>query len=416
MSEAAAVARAVNRLEAAGVDLRRRPQAEVVDALGAVLDRLSDSGSPERLQLLQQLPEATGFSRPVVEEGLQRALAGWTSGALHALVEAELGAEHRIARGFPVTSVLLGGALPPPTIISMIAPLVLRSAVLVRPASRDPVTPRIVFDALRAANPTFGRAVEIVPFAHDDTGAMAVFQSAGCVVATGSDEAMRAVARTVEPPKRLVCYGHRVSVAVIGPEARSGSALEEAAAALAEDVALWDQLGCLSPVAVWLLGEREISEEALESFENAFAKVEKRLPRGTLDPQEGAAWSDACATAEMRAASGEARLRGGTSAPWALVAEPDPAVRDSPLHRFLRIHPARTLEDLAAALAPLAPHLATVGVAGLDSERPGLVEAFSSLGASRVCPLGTMQAPPLRWCHDGQPVLLPMARLTDVEG
>jgi len=416
MSDAAAVARAVHRLEGASDDLRRRPQAEVVAALGAVLDRLSDSGSPERLQLLQQLPEASGFSRPVVEAGLERALSGWTSGALDALVGAELGGKSRIARGFPLTSVLLGGALPSPTIIAMLAPLALRSAVLVRPASRDPVTPRIVFDALRAANPTFGRAVEIVPFEHDDAGAMAVFQVADCVVASGSDEAMRAVARTVEPPKRLVCYGHRVSVAVIGPEARKGPPLEIAAAALAEDVALWDQLGCLSPVAVWLLGEREVSGEVLDSFENAFARLEKRWPRGRLDPHDAAAWSEARGTAEMRAAAGEARLRGNPGAPYALVAERDPAYRGSPLHRFLRIHPAPTRRELEEALEPLAPHLATVGVAGLGAEGPGLIDSFASLGASRICPLGTMQAPPLAWCHDGQPVLLPMARLTDLEG
>ena len=36
-------------------------------------------------------------------------------------------------------------------------------------------------------------------------------------------------------------------------------------------------------------------------------------------------------------------------------------------------------------------------------------------GASRICPLGRMQLPPIDWNHDGLSPLRPMLRLTDVE-
>jgi hypothetical protein len=43
------------------------------------------------------------------------------------------------------------------------------------------------------------------------------------------------------------------------------------------------------------------------------------------------------------------------------------------------------------------------------------VALWDQLGVSRICSLGTMQAPPLSWCHDGRGVLLPLARLSDAD-
>jgi hypothetical protein len=100
---------------------------------------------------------------------------------------------------------------------------------------------------------------------------------------------------------------------------------------------------------------------------------------------------------------------------WTVVAEADARPRPAPLHRFVRVLPAGDVGGVARALEPFAPHLAALGAEGFGAEAAGLAERAAALGASRVCPLGRMQAPPLAWCHDGQGVLLPLARLTDVE-
>ena len=71
--------------------LRARPRKEIVDRLGQVLERWRDPGSSIRTELESSLPDITGFTRPTIHEGLERALAGWTSDALQALVAAELG-------------------------------------------------------------------------------------------------------------------------------------------------------------------------------------------------------------------------------------------------------------------------------------------------------------------------------------
>jgi hypothetical protein len=79
----------------------------------------------------------------------------------------------------------------------------------------------------------------------------------------------------------------------------------------------------------------------------------------------------------------------------------------------LRVHVAASLEAVCDALAPVARHLASIGVAGV-AEHTAL-SALVRLRPSRICALGAMQAPPISWCHDGLGVLLPLAVLTDFE-
>jgi hypothetical protein len=103
----------------------------------------------------------------------------------------------------------------------------------------------------------------------------------------------------------------------------------------------------------------------------------------------------------------------GTS--WTVVREADAAPRPAPLHRFVRVVPVSGAEELVDALRPLGPHLAAVALGGFGAGEPELARRLAELGASRLCAPGRMQCPPLGWHQDGQGVLLPFARFTDLE-
>ena len=233
--------------------------------------------------------------------------------------------------------------------------------------------------------------------------------------ATGSDASIAALAARVRPPRRLVGSGHRLSVAALGPGAQDGAALAAAAEGIALDVALWDQQGCLSPLAVYVVGGCDTaSDRVAEGLARALEALERRLPRGKLDPEAGAAFLHECDSAELRAAAGgRVRLLGGVLQRFAVVREADAALRPAPLHRFVRVHPVADAPALRAALLPLGPHLAGVALAGFGPGADALARGLADLGASRLCRPGELQAPPLAWRHDNRPVLLPLARFTD---
>jgi len=420
VSGAAAIRAALGRLREAGRALRARSAESVLAALGAVLEEWREPASPPRRSLAEELPKAAGFSRPVVERGLALALGGWSGAALRALYERELGPladaapPRRLASGFDNAALLLAGAIPSASLATLVAPLALRCAALAKPAARDPLTAPLLRASLARADAGLAAALEIAAFDARDDALLDAFLEADCAVATGSDATVSRVAARVAPPRRLVAYGHRVSFAALGPAALAGAALADACARLALDVALWDQLGCLSPVSLLVAGDARAARAAAESLAAALGRIEAELPRGEVSPAAAAGIAHERAEAELRAAArGRAALFGGPS--WTVVAEEDARPRPAPLHRFVRVAPVSDAAGVLAALAPYAPHLAALGTAGFAGGAPDLARGAAALGASRVCPLGAMQAPPLAWCHDGQGVLLPLARWTDVE-
>ena len=103
MSDAAITARLAELAKNAGA-LHRRPEAATRTALAAVFDRFADENSAERHDLAAELPAATGFSEPVVREGLRRGLADWTGERFLELVFDEIGRPTGAVHGFATTA------------------------------------------------------------------------------------------------------------------------------------------------------------------------------------------------------------------------------------------------------------------------------------------------------------------------
>jgi hypothetical protein len=416
------VGAALARAREAGHLLRARSAEAVQDALADVLDAWSEPDSPWQKALVEALPDAAGFSPAVVREGLARGLAPFTGAALRALLRSELGGG---AAGFDATAVVLAGAIPMPTLLAVVAPLALRSPVLAKPSAHDPVTALLIARSLAERDPLLGACVEVVDVRGDDEASVAALCEADCVVANGSDAAVAALAARVQPhgagascPRRFVGYGHRFSMAILGPGATRGESLLRAAEGLALDIALWDQLGCLSPVSVHAVDpDPRAADRVAEALTEALARAETRWPRGRVDTAAAAAIARERSEAEMRAAAGRGpvTVHASSGTAWTVVREADAVLRPAPLHRFARVHPAVDVDGCLDALRADAAHLAAVAIAGFGAAGAPLAAELAGLGASRVCAPGTLQSPPLAWHRGNVGVLAPIARWTDIE-
>jgi hypothetical protein len=417
------IAEHLARLREAGEQLKRRPIGEVLDRLGAVLDGWRDPNSSWRRDLEERLPSATGFTAPLVAEGLRRALDDWTSDSLRKLAIRELGpidasdsAPGRRVSGFDTTAVLLAGSIPMPSLLALIAPLAVRSPVIAKPASRDPLTPRLVAESIAEIDAELGRCIWIADFAATDEDCTHAMLEADCICATGSDATIAAVQSQVRPPRRLVADGHRLSIAAVVPPESTGHR-SDLAERLAVDIAMWDQLGCLSPIVVFAVDPETSRAAALgEALAAALANAEKEWPRGSIDASTAHAIAQQRAEAELRRAAGRAvAVHVSDSTAWTVIVEDGPDLRPAPLHRFIRVIPVAHPEELFDAIRPFGPHLAAVAIEGFGAETTRLAGALAELGASRVCVPGSLQSPPLDWRHGGRGVLAPLARFTDVE-
>ncbi len=413
------VAAARGRLEVAAPELARRTLEERTRVLGAVLTRWRDPASPERRALLEAHPAASGFSRETLEAGLALGLEPLTAQALEALVERELApalAAGLRLRPFATTSVLLAGAIPMPALLQIVLSLVAGSPVLVRPSARDTTSAELVRRSIEAVDRELGRAVAVVDFPSDDSDAMASFCASPCIVASGSDATLHSIRARIHAGQRLVAYSNRHSIAVVDASQCEGAQLGWLAEALSLDVALWDQLGCLSPTAVCVLGQgaADVAPRLARTLAEQLAQREVALPRGAVDASTAALIATARGEAEMRvAAAGAGALHASPGTAWTVSLEPDALWRATPLHRFVRVYALASTTELDTTLVGAGVGvLSNVALAGFDAAtRERLHASLCAHGASRFCAPGLLQAPPLDWPHDGQPLLTPLVRL-----
>jgi hypothetical protein len=441
--EAAELEGLLARLRAAGPRLRALPVSRVAHTLGHVGERFARAGDPLREEALALLPAFAGVSpgqASLVLDGMAR---DWTEARLRMLLEAELGdpraldgfvdapprpgaeaARRRVrALGPRLAFHVCAGTVPGVSVTSLVRGLLAKGPLLLKPGAGDVVLPVLFVRALAAADGEAGRTLaDAVAVAYwpggPDRLERPALEAADLVVVHGGDETVRQVGGRLPATARLVAYPHRVSLAVIGRAALEGAPADAAARDLARAVATFDQRGCVSPQQAFLLGAGPDEAAAFGGrLARALDAEAVALPPGPLEPERAAAIQQLRATAELRAAAGQAvHVLGGRELSWTVVVDPEPALRASCLGRSLHVTPLVDLDALRAALAPVAAHLQSVGIAGLGVDEARTVEALADAGVTRVAPIDDLPFPPAWWLHDGMPPLGSLLRWSEWSG
>ncbi len=330
----------------------------VDDALRAAI-ALADPQSPEGRAAREAAVAECSLSPAMADRVFALACARYTPGAVGALSNASL-AGRRVGVSLAATvavAPLRAVALPW---------LAGASSVAVRGSRRQ----RALVAAIARS---FGR--------DEITCAEELPREVDRVIAYGSDETLAAIASSLAPGVAFEGRGHGFGLSY------AHSPSPEAARAVALDVALHDQRGCLSPQTVFVRGDAAAFARPLH---DALAEVERELPRGRLDAGDGAAvmqWQGVTAARAAWFRRGAAHSVGALDAP-ALVATPG--------LRNVVVCPVGDVGDVRAALGENARYVTCVGTTDVDA----LAWSFTQ---ARVVPAGTMQDPALDGPEDPRP-------------
>jgi hypothetical protein len=347
------------------------------------VEALLDPESAERRALVPPLVETSRLSPEGLVEGL-RVMLGGVEAAPAAALAGRVGA----ARGpLPLGAVVLAGNVPGLAAQALLPALLLGRPLLVKSARNEPLFAPALLAALAAREPVLGEAYAAVAFPGDDEAlADAALGSAERVVAYGGAEALGALARRLGP--RLVAHGPKASVALVG------GAIDTVAVAraLARDVALFDQRGCLSVHAVYAEGDPRELGEALAW---GLALEHLRLPPGPAEPETWARVHQARGAAEV-AGRLVPRLE---AAQGTVIHEPAPSFAPSPGLRTVRVHGVETLRAAVEALRPWTGKLQGAALAGETAW--SLTSGLAELGISRVAEAGRLQSADASWQNGG---------------
>jgi hypothetical protein len=416
--------------------LLTRSTQSLVETLCGVAENWLQPEYPFRTLALERGPRETGFSRQTLASGLDNFFGQFTLENFNALLLQELGHAKRLdeivsnsieekfscaakACGPELLAHITAGNIPNPTLTSIALGVLTRSAQFVKCASGASFLPRLFAHSLYDAEPKLGACLEIAEWRGGRADIEKVlFEKADCVTATGSDEALAAIRHHVPARTRFLGYGHRLSFAYIASEALSAFQAKKTVARAAADVVAWNQLGCLSPHVIYVEhGGGTAAEHFAEMLADELARREQTEPRGEIATETAATIASRRAFYEVRAAhSPDTRFwRSENSTAWTVVYETDARFQLSCLNRFIYVKGVSDLKTALQNADDVRGKVSTVGIAASEEKMHELARQLAAWGATRVCPLGRMQNPPLTWRHDGRPALGDLVTWVDCE-
>jgi hypothetical protein len=417
--------------------LARRSTDSLVGVLCDVAEGWLKPDNTFRRLALESGPEKTGFSRATLQKGLDNFFHQFTPENFHALLVQELGDARQLDRFVACGGVekssraalavgpellvhIAAGNLPNPALMSIVLGLLTRSAQFVKCASGSTFLPRLFAHTIYDADTKLGSCLEIAGWRGGNVDLeTALFTEADCVTATGSDETLAVIRVRLPVKTRFLGYGHRVSFGFVAHEVLSGFHTRQIVSRTTDDVVAWNQQGCLSPHVVYVQTGGEVSPEKFaELLADELERREQTEPRGELPAEHAAAIASRRGIYEIRAAHSPETTQhwcSRNSTAWTVVYEVDARFQLSCLNRFIYVKPVRDLAEALQCAETVRDQVSTVGLGVPEHKVEELAAQLARWGATRVCPLGRMQNPPLTWRHDGRPVLGDLVTWTDWE-
>jgi hypothetical protein len=413
-----------------------------IGLLSTVAKSWLDPEYPFRKLALGQHPGPGQFSKVTLARGLDAFFREVTAENLSALLDMELGHQHRldelsgselehklrresIAVAPELIAHVTAGNVPAAGLFSLLTGVLLRSAQFLKCASGHSLLPRLFAHSLYEAEPKLGACIEVAEWPGGDMQLENIlFEEADCVTASGRDETLVTIRQRVTGRTRFVGYGHRVSFAYVTGEVLDGINLGKTIEQAADDVVAWNQLGCLSPHVIYV-ENANVAESFAEMLARELEIRETNDPRGEVSVEVSAAIRSRRSVYEVRAAASRVvrspddpvtRLwNSKESTAWTVVYESIPLFQLSCLNRFVYVKPVANLTDALHNAESVRGKVSTVGLAAQGHRAKELATVLARWGVSRICPLGQMQKPPLTWHHDGRSVLGDLITWSDWE-
>lgn len=360
-------------------------------ALAAAFARWRERGLAERRATVARLVEQLGWSAELLDESIDALLAPFTSDALAAFA-AHVTPRPRVG-GFIMPANVPGAGMH-----ELVAALISGAGAMLKVSPREPHLFPAFARTVRECDPELGAMLDVLEFGRErDDLTMALKRGCDFIVALGEDASIR----TLSGGARLFGFGSRASGAVVSLAAPAN--VPALASALARDVTLFEQQGCLSPHHVFV--EDPHNNEArgfARALAGAMEALAAKLPPAKLSFAAAAAIRRTRESARWRKLGGrEVDLHEGPALRWTVVFDPAARFTVSPGFRTVTVTPVHDRADFESRLAPLAGRLEAFALAVTAHDRAQWLQVLASAGVSYLCDPGQVQSPPVLWPHGG---------------
>jgi hypothetical protein len=374
-------------------------------ALAKAFDLWRDREFPKRRETVAQIASAWSYTAALIDESLDALLEPFGTSALRSF-----GA--RVPSRRDVIGFIMPGNVPGASLHEFSTALIAGSGLIVKTSSAEPLFFGAFAGTIAEVDPQVGARIAVFNWSRGQTNLTQALRTAcDWIVAFGNDATLAGLSaaeirsnESKSPHTQLVGFGSRVSGALVMNEALRDRI--EVLNALARDITLFEQRGCLSPHHIFVegTGARAFAAELATMLDRVAAKIP---PPRRYGLEDAAAVRRVRENARWRALGGQdVALWEGARLGWTVVYDSSAHFCVSPGWRTVYVSAIVDLEDFIRRMEPASGRLEACAIAGPASRVAQVTPALARLGVSYICAPGTMQSPPLEWRHSGGAFLL----------
>jgi acyl-CoA reductase LuxC len=372
------------RAESAGIGGDR-----MADALARAFERWRDRSYARRRDAIEAIADSAGYSVAMLENSIDALLKPFGSDALKAMA-ARVSADNRNSKPKTV-GFIAAGNVAGAGIHEIAIALIAGERVLIKTASAEPKFFAQFARTLAEIDGEAGARIEVLNWRRARTDLTdELISKCDRVVAYGDDATIESLRRRSD----VIGFGSRVSAALI-----DASCIDGVAELLARDVALFEQLGCLSLHQVFVVGpDGHPARDLAIRMSEVLERIGDTMPPARIPLRDAAEIRGVRERARWRAISGEpVELFEGRGLEWTVVFEAKAdSFKVSPGFRTVHVTAVRDLAEFRACIGNISGRIEAMAVAGDECE----IEA-RAMAIPYVCAPGEMQSPPLEWRHGG---------------
>ena len=362
----------------------------IIRALVETILRLKHRDYPRRRTVIEMICRGSALSPQVVDASIDALLAPFYEEPIRS-----------IALRLRVTSEMVGfilaGNAVGAGIHEVLLALICGAAVILKSSSAEPFFFRALAATLAEVDAPVATRIAVVTWNRQNSDLfLRLRELCDRMVAYGEDSTLEAFATN-----RLIAFGSKASGALIAAEALRDSEGKTTVSALARDIVLFEQKGCLSPSHLFVVGSSQACDRLAAALSVEIEKMGAlAFPPAKLEPGAAAKIRRVRETAAWRKIAGfSIDLREGAKLQWTLVSEPGARFMISPGYRTVFLSAVEDPGDFKYRLTGFENRIEAFSVADPKSKLADFVSHLRSIGVSWICPPGSIQSPPLSWNH-----------------
>ena len=263
---------------------------EIIDFLVKVGKLWNSKTYDKREELVDLTCKITGYSRPMIELGMQQIQGMFSKEFLEITLKNELGDKRLLDEWLPRGEALvhcqprghvlhiLAGNVPAVSVMSMIRGILTKNCNILKMSSRDVITTSYFTQSFMDVDPEhpITKTTSTIYWSIENEHIMDKFLSfVNCVCTWGGREAVEGIRKKAPHEVELLEFGPRRGVQLIGKEAFKN--LKDVTDKAAHDLTLFDQEACFSPQLVFV---EEDAERYAKYFAESLKEENEKLPKG----------------------------------------------------------------------------------------------------------------------------------------